>query len=445
MAMAEEPGAFDMLSAAARGELSELASDCVHCGFCLPSCPTYVLWGQEMDSPRGRIHLMNQGLAGESLSPAMVRHFDACLGCMACVTACPSGVQYNRLIETTRATVERARPRSPAQRALRALVFQLFPYRRRLAALRGPLWIYQRAGAPLRNAVAKLSPTLAAAETLAPPLRRRERLPRLLAARGQRRATVGLLTGCVQSGFFSHVSAATARVLAMEGCEVVVPRGQGCCGALSLHAGRTKQAHRFARRTIDTFTAARVDFVVTDSAGCGSAMKEYADTLADDSRYAARARDLAAKTRDVTELLTELGPVATRHPLPLRMAYHDACHLRHAQRVTAPPRALLRGIPELSVRELAEPEICCGSAGVYNLFEPAAAHDLGVRKAGHVRDAAVDLLAAGNPGCLLQITSKLAEAGTPIPTAHTIEVLDASLRAQSPSTLTGLTRQDVRR
>lgn len=421
-------GAFD----ADHPPSAALAGDCVHCGFCLPSCPTYVLWGEEMDSPRGRIHLMQQGMAGAPLTDEMAGHFDACLGCLACVSACPSGVKYDLLLNDTRAQVERRYRRTFGQRLLRTAIFQLFPYPRRLRVMRLPLLAYQRTGLSRLGAAlaARLSPTLSTMERIAPPLRRQHRLPQRVRARGERRATVGLLTGCVQSAFFGHVSAATARVLALEGCEVVIPRGQGCCGALSAHTGRRPEAVRFARATIDRFDAAGVDYVVTDSAGCGSAMKEYAELLSDDPRYADRAHRFAERTRDVTELLADLGPVAERHPLPATVAYHDACHLAHAQRIRSAPRQLLAGIPELRLAEIAEPELCCGSAGVYNLLEPQPARELGDRKAALVRATGADLLVAGNPGCLLQISSSLRSAGAPMPTAHTIELLDASLRGK---------------
>ena len=244
-----------------------------------------------------------------------------------------------------------------------------------------------------------------------------------------------MLTGCVQAEFFPRVNAATARVLAMEGCDVVVPRGQGCCGALSVHNGREDEAMAFARRTIDTFDAAGVEHVVVNAAGCGSSMKEYAALLADDPAYAARAERFATRVRDVTELLAELGPVAGRHPLPVTVAYHDACHLAHAQGVRTQPRELLRGIPELELREVADPEICCGSAGIYNIVNPEPARDLGDRKARAVLDTGADLLVTANPGCLMQVAgslSRMVAAGAPgarpVHLAHTVEVLDASLR-----------------
>jgi len=418
--------AFD----AHRPPSQDLVDDCVHCGFCLPTCPTYSLWGEEMDSPRGRIYLMNQGLNGEPLTDSMVQHFDACLGCMACVTACPSGVQYDKLIEATRAQVERRHPRPLTDRLLRAIVFALFPYPRRLRLLRGPLRVYQWSG--LSRLVGRLlarMPRLAALEALAPQLRRRPRIPERLPAAEPRRAVVGLLLGCVQREFFPQVNAATARVLQAEGCDVVVPRSQGCCGALSVHNGREAEAQRFARTLIDAFTADGVEYVVVNAAGCGSAMKEYADLLADDPAYAERAKAFAGRVRDLSELLVELGPVAVRHPLPMAVAYQDACHLAHAQGVRSQPRQLLRGIPELQLREIAEPEICCGSAGIWNVLNPEPARELGDRKAAAVAATGADVLVTANPGCLMQIASAMRRCGGAITLAHTAEVLDASIGA----------------
>ncbi len=414
---------------------AQLAADCVHCGFCLPTCPTYLLWGEEMDSPRGRIYLMQSGLEGEPMTDSMVQHFDACLGCMACVTSCPSGVQYDKLIEATRAQVERRHDRSARDRLLREAIFALFPYHRRLRLFRGPLRLYQRSGLEgvLRRVgvLDRLAPTLAALESLAPPLGRPIRIPERLPARGERRAVVGMLLGCVQREFFPDVNAATARVLQAEGCEVVVPRRQGCCGALSVHSGREQEARAFARSVIDVFEAAGVEHVVVNAAGCGSAMKEYADLLADDPGYAARARAFAARVRDVTEILVELGPVAPRHPLPITVAYHDACHLAHAQGVRAQPRRLLGDIPGLELREIADPEICCGSAGVYNVLNPEPARELGDRKAADVLATGADVLVTANPGCLMQVAASVKRGGGSIALAHTVEVLDASIRARS--------------
>ncbi|MEO3872265.1 heterodisulfide reductase-related iron-sulfur binding cluster [Nonomuraea sp. B12E4] len=393
----------------------KLINDCVHCGFCLPTCPTYALWGEEMDSPRGRIHLMKQHVEGTPITPEMAGHFDACLGCMACVTACPSGVQYNLLIEQTRAAVEREHEREPRERAVREVVFSLFPYPRRLRLLRPAMWLAGRM-APF---LGRVHPSLGAMAALAPRVEQRQRLPRLVRARGERRAVVGMLTGCVQGEFFPQVNAATARVLAMEGCDVVIPPGQGCCGALSVHSGRQDQARRLASRTIRVFERAGVDTVVVNAAGCGSSMKEYGELLG--SRPSFRVMDLS-------EYLAELGPVAKRHPLPLTVAYHDACHLAHAQGIRAQPRELLNGIPELELREIPESAICCGSAGTYNLLQPQAAGDLGDRKAEAVATTGAELLVSANPGCTMQIASAMRRAGAEIRVAHTAEVLDASLR-----------------
>jgi glycolate oxidase iron-sulfur subunit len=422
----------------------ELIADCVHCGFCLPTCPTYLLWGEEMDSPRGRIQLMKLAQAGEvGLDETVTRHFDRCLGCMACVTACPSGVRYDRLIEATRAQVERHTDRDVPDRAFRELIFALFPHPERLRALLPLLWLGQRG--VVRRAVrsplaARLLPRqLRALEAIAPPVR----LAALTSwpaditpAQGQRRLRVALLLGCVQRVFFESVNAATIRVLAAEGCEVVVPRGQGCCGALSLHAGREAEALAYARRLIDAFDGARVDAIVVNAAGCGSTLKEYGELLRDDPDYADRARAFAGRVRDISEVLAGLEPAAPRHPLPLRVAYHDACHLAHAQGVRREPRAVLRSIPDLEVLEVPEGEICCGSAGIYNLIEPEPAAALGERKARNILDIHPDAIAAANPGCLLQINSALARLGASIPTVHPVELLDASIRGVPPAALT---------
>ena len=417
-----------------------LVGDCVHCGFCLPTCPTYVLWGEEMDSPRGRIYLMKEGLEGEPMSDSMVQHWDACLGCMACVTACPSGVQYDKLIESTRAQVERRHERDGKDKALRGLIFSIFPHPKRLRLLRGPLRGYQKLGLDRlvrrTGLLERMAPQLAAMEGLAPRLGRPEPLPPRIEATGTRRAVVGLLTGCVQGAFFPGVNSATARVLRAEGCEIVVPPSQGCCGALSVHNGREAEAQKYARSVIDAFDDADVEYIVVNAAGCGSTMKEYADLLADDPRYAERAKAFAEKVRDVSEILAELGPVAPRHPLPMSVAYHDACHLAHAQGVRSQPRQLLTGIPGLELREIAEGELCCGSAGIYNILNPEPARELGDRKAANIVATGAEVLVTANPGCLMQVTSAIERSGHPMGMAHTIEVLDASIRGLPAHELT---------
>jgi glycolate oxidase iron-sulfur subunit len=409
-----------------------LIADCVHCGFCLPTCPTYVLWGEEMDSPRGRIYLMKEGLEGEPLDSSMVRHLDQCLGCMACVTACPSGVQYDKLIDAVRPQLERRASRPRAEKLYRELIYNLFPYPRRLRAMRGPLRAYQasRLGQVLQRSglLDRLPGPLQAMETLAPKLGKVERVPERTPAVGTRRRTVGLLTGCVQGTFFPDVNAATVRVLAAEGCEVVVPRGQTCCGALPAHGGREEQSLGFAKRVIRAFERAGVETVVVNAAGCGSNMKEYAHQLRDEPEWAARAEALAEKVRDITELLDELGPVAERHPLPMRVAYQDACHLAHAQGIREQPRRLLRGIPGIELKELVEAEICCGSAGTYNLLNPEPARELGERKARNVLATGAQIMVTANPGCWMQVATTLARMGKRMPVAHTVQVLDASIR-----------------
>jgi glycolate oxidase iron-sulfur subunit len=327
--------------------------------------------------------------------------------------------------------VEAGAPRTRVDRALRAGIFALFPYPRRMRMLRGPLKLTRWRG--VATVAGRLHPSLGAMAALTPPIQPRVELPRRIAALpggrpGPARARVGLLTGCVQSAFFSHVSAATARVLSREGCDVVVQARPGCCGALAHHAGRTQQARRMARRTVAAFDRAGVDAVVTDVAGCGSVMKEYGDLLADDPRWATRAATMATKVRDITELLVALGePLSPRHPVPLTVAYHDACHLSHGQGVRTQPRHLLAGIPDLRVVPVPDADVCCGSAGVYNLLEPDAAARLGSRKVAALRSAGADAVVAGNPGCLLQIAAAARREGESLRVMHTVEVLDASL------------------
>jgi glycolate oxidase iron-sulfur subunit len=482
------------------GSLRGLAGDCVHCGFCLPACPTYQLWGEEMDSPRGRIHLITQILDSGHGSAAAASHFDRCLGCMACMTACPSGVQYDQLIEAARTWAEPGEgqpgqgqpgqgqpgqgqqpqlpaplpPRSLRDRAVRSAIFATFPYPSRLRAALLPLRVAQRTGLDRLAAGSKLLrrvvPEAAAALAVAPappaagrggvvearsrhdgkPPVAARRLPARVPAQGERRAVVGMLTGCVQQVLFPQVNAATARVLAAEGCDVIVPPRQGCCGALSLHGGRRAQAADFARATIEAFERAGVDAVIVNAAGCGSAMKEYGHLLAGDPDWAGRAAAFSQTVRDFSEFLADLGPVAPRHPLAsgsgagVTAAYHDACHLGHAQRITAQPRALLRGIPGLMLAEIADAGTCCGSAGIYNLVQPEAAAELGQRKARAVAATGADLLVSANPGCSLQIAQALAAAreadggsGRPMRVAHVAEVLDASIRGVPLESLPG--------
>ena len=413
--------------------------DCVHCGFCLPACPTYVSWREEMDSPRGRIDLMRGLAEGQiAFNATVVAHFDRCLGCMACLPACPSGVRYDVLIEETRARIEREHRRRPLDRLLRAALFAVLPYPRRLAAV--ALLLQGFPAASVRRLfrsrkIRRLLPrVLAELEALAPagPRGGEVDLPRLTPSSGAARARVALLAGCVQRVFFPEVNAATIRVLAAEGCEVVVPVDQGCCGSLSIHAGREEEARGFARRLIEAFEAeersAPLDAIVVNAAGCGSHLKDLQRLFADDPAWRDRATALAARVRDVTELLVALGATAPRHPLPVRVAYHDACHLAHAQRIRAAPRELLRSIPQLELVEVPEGDQCCGSAGIYNLVQPASAGEIGERKAENVLATGAELLASANPGCTLQIQKHLRARGRPMAAVHPVEILDASLR-----------------
>ena len=429
--------AVEQAFAPAAGPERALIDDCVHCGFCLPTCPTYVLWGEEMDSPRGRILLMDLAEKGElGMDAAVVRHWDSCLGCMACVTSCPSDVQYNRLIEQTRTQIEERFNREPGDRRFRDAIFAVLPYHRRMTALAVPLLAYRASG--LQRVMRRsglyrhLPKRIRHLESLSPVVTWasiREQAPEHTAPTSAPTLRVAMLTGCVQRALFGDVNAATARVLAAHGCEVIAPRSQACCGALEVHAGREHAALARARALIEVLDNPTIDRVVVNSAGCGSTMKEYGELLKLDQAWADRAAVFAAKVRDVHEILAELeSPTALLRPLELSVAYHDACHLAHAQGVRDEPREVLRRIPGLLVIEVPESAICCGSAGVYNLLEPDAAGELGRRKAANVRSVEPDALAAANPGCLLQISAKLGAEGRPIPTFHPIELIDASLR-----------------
>jgi glycolate oxidase iron-sulfur subunit len=399
--------------------IRELARVCVHCGFCLPTCPTYLLWSEEMDSPRGRIQLMEARLDGTvALNRTVVEHFDRCLGCMACVSSCPSGVAYDRLIETTRDTVEREFRRTRTERLVRSLLFQLLPYPKRMVTA-------LRLAAPARRA--PLPRALRPLVEIAPPWRDAERPPSLTLAKGNPVTRVGLLTGCVQSAVFGSVNTATARVLAADGFDVAAPP-QGCCGALSVHAGRLDEGKAFARKLIEAFESANIDLVVVNASGCGSHLKELSWLLGDDPAWAERAAAFSARVRDVGELLETTEPRARRNPLPLRVALQDSCHLRHAQGLPLASRTSLQRIPGLEVVEPAEQDICCGSAGIYNIVQADAARELGERKARHVLATGAQVLASANPGCLVQLATTLRRLQQPLPALHPVELVDASIR-----------------
>jgi len=461
----------------------ELIKTCIHCGFCLPTCPTYLVWGEEMDSPRGRIVLMRQATETTGDVGQIVTHIDRCLGCMACVTACPSGVRYDALIEQMRPEVERRTRRTLPDRAFRRFCFEVFTHPGRLRAMVPFLVIGRRTGLD-RRLRAWLERRSSVGQTAGPPpstgspgltepppsgngsnwrsftgIRRKRnagsgrtagfrrlaammrltpevklsaawgRLPEQTPANakaGPARGTVGLLQGCVARVFFARTNQATVRVLSAEGFNVVVPKEAGCCGALQMHSGAEEEAKERARATIAAFEACET--VAVNAAGCGSTMKEYGRLLADDPEWAESAVAFAAKVADVTELLATDEPRAPRHPVTLTVAYHDACHLAHAQKVRAQPRTVLAGIPGLTVLQPAEWEVCCGSAGLYNMLEPEPAAELGRRKVSNLTATGAQAVVAGNPGCALQIT---AHSEGRLPVYHPIEVLDASISGRS--------------
>ncbi|HEY8552091.1 MAG TPA: heterodisulfide reductase-related iron-sulfur binding cluster [Thermaerobacter sp.] len=453
---------------------------CVHCGFCLSACPTYLLLGEEMDSPRGRIYLMKEALEGRiPVAGSVAAHVDRCLGCLACVSACPAGVRYGELLTPFRALREERAPRPRVERWLRAALLATLTdprrFRRavRLAAAVGPRLrdaLRRRVGdggettpavaggatgggaadptgapeaapgpgpsapgfdgaataglggdgpAPARWLLRRLVALLELAPSRVPAS---DPLPRVIPARGRRRARVALLTGCVQQVLAPRINRATAHVLAANGVEVVVPPTQGCCGALPLHAGDLDRARRLAARNLRAFPD-DVDAVVVNAAGCGSAMKEYGHLFAGHPE-AERARALAARVRDVAEFLDELGPCEPGPlPAPRRVAYHDACHLAHGQGIREAPRRLLAAIPNLELVELDEPDLCCGSAGTYNLEHPDVARVLQARKVASILRSGAQAVATGNIGCLVQIRQGLEREGVSLPVVHTVELL----------------------
>jgi glycolate oxidase iron-sulfur subunit len=396
---------------------------CVHCGICLPQCPTYRVLGEEMDSPRGRVYLM-RAVAEHRLdvTDGFRRHLDLCLGCRACETACPAGVPFGSLLETSRAQIER-HGRPPRERFLASLIFAVFPYPGRLRALLTAGRLYRRSGLQAlvrRTRILERWPRLAAMERLLPDVPAAATLPELVPARGQSRGRVALLTGCVQRHLYADVNHDTARLLALAGWDVVVPRGQGCCGALELHGGRLDALRRRAIALASVFPG-DADWVVTNAAGCGSAMREYGHWTAD-----AAATRMASRTRDVTELLADAElPLA---PLPLTVTYHDPCHLAHGQKVRAAPRALLAKIPGLTVVPLGDSELCCGSAGVYNILEPEMAERLLAQKIDRIVESGARTVVTGNPGCILQIASGCRRRGVAIEVIHPVTLLARAVR-----------------
>lgn len=417
----------------------ELIDTCVHCGFCLSTCPSYRVIGKEMDSPRGRIYLMDAINKGEAtINDATSSHFDSCLGCLACVSTCPSGVEYDKLIAATRPQVERNQPRNLADRLIRTLIFNLFPYPNRLRAFLPPLWLYQQSGLQklIRQTeiIKKVSPRLAAMESILPKITIdsfQDKLPAIIPAQGEKRYRVGMILGCVQRLFFNSVNEATVRVLTANGCEVVIPKNQGCCAALPAHQGQEEQAQSLARQMINSFADTEVDAIIINAAGCGHTLKEYGHILADDPNYKQQAQQFAAKVKDVQEFLSEVGLTAKLSPIverELRVVYQDACHLLHGQKISLQPRQLLQQIPGIKLTEPLDAALCCGSAGVYNMLQPKVADELGQQKVTNLVNTGADLIASSNPGCALQITKHLTLQNKAIELLHPLELLDYSIR-----------------
>ena len=417
----------------------DLIDTCVHCGFCLATCPSYRVIGKEMDSPRGRIYLMDAINKGEAtIDEATSQHFDSCLGCLACVTTCPSGVEYDKLIAATRPQVERNQSRNLPDRLLRTLIFNLFPYPNRLRAFLPAFWLYQQSGIQKIVRQTKLldrvSPRLAAMESILPQVTTdslQDTLPEVIPAKGQRRYRVGVILGCVQRLFFSPVNEATARVLTANGCEVVIPKTQGCCAALPAHQGQENQAQTLAKQMIDSFEDLELDAVIINAAGCGHTLKEYTHILEDVPEYREKAREFVSKVKDINEFLSSIKLTSKLHPLAeseLKIVYQDACHLLHGQQISLQPRQLLKKIPGIKLKEPLDAALCCGSAGVYNMLQPEVANDLGQQKVTNLLNTGADVIASPNPGCALQITKHLKFKDRQPLVMHPIELLDCSIR-----------------
>ncbi len=417
----------------------KIIDTCIHCGFCLSTCPSYRIIGKETDSPRGRIYLMDAINEQQiNINDTTVEHFDTCLGCLACVTTCPSGVKYDQLISSTRHQIERNYPRSFLEKVYRNLVFSIFPYPNRLRPLLLPLMVYQKLGIQsiIRNTglLKKISPRLSAMDAILPQINLSafvEPLYDLIAPQGKKRYRVGVILGCIQRLFFSPINDATIRVLTANGCEVIIPKSQGCCAALPEHQGQTEQAKTLAKQMIDSFENTKVDAIIINAAGCGHTLKEYGHILQDDPEYAEKAKQFAAKVKDVQEFLIEVGVTAKLHPISedkLTIVYQDACHLLHGQKISLQPRQLLKQIPGVELKEPIDAALCCGSAGIYNILQPEIAEQLGEQKVNNLVNTGAKLIASPNPGCSLQISKHLRLKGLKVPLLHPMELLDYSIR-----------------
>jgi glycolate oxidase iron-sulfur subunit len=416
----------------ADGPREEDLARCVHCGFCLQACPTYVITRLETESPRGRIALA-RGLSQGTIeaTPNVASHFDLCLQCRACETACPSGVPYGRIIEGARALVQ-SRPDRPKSWRLRSTVLrQMFASRWRLKTAFSALRTYQRS--PIAKWVRRLLPgRLRQMESMLPQLGDRFFEPPVVAAQpaGEVKATVALLSGCIMPMTHPQTHEATVRVLARNGCRVLVPASQGCCGALHVHNGDREAARHLARKNIDAFLSSGADYFVVNSAGCGSAMKEYDDLFEHDKAYAAKAARFVEGVRDVNELLVEIGFVAPTGRVEERVTYQDSCHLAHAQRIKDAPRQLLRSIPGVELTEMAMPDRCCGSAGIYNLTQTEMSRRVLDDKMRDVMSTDCDAICTANPGCMLQLDLGVRLNGGSQEVLHVVELLDRAYRAE---------------
>jgi len=396
---------------------------CVHCGFCLPTCPTYVVLGEEMNSPRGRIFLMKETLEGRLSVADTQPYIDRCLGCLACETSCPSGVPYGELLTPFRAWSEPQKKRTFMERLRRGILLATLPYpgRFRAAVVTG------RLARPLRKF---LPETLRAMVALSPDqLPTAFELPAIVAAEGPKRGRVALLAGCAQQVLAPGINRSTLAVLARNGVETILPRGQACCGGLAMHIGAERSAVATARKNLAAFPT-DVDAILSNASGCGSALHEYPMLFKGMPEFE-RAKAFASKATDISNFLDRLGLIAPP-PLrrPLKVAYHDACHLAHAQKTRAAPRRLLAQVPGLELVEPAEWELCCGSAGTYNLEQPATAEALGRRKAENLLATGAEMVVTGNIGCITQIEAHLRQLGRSIPIVHTIEFLDRAFRGE---------------
>ncbi len=412
----------------------KIIQDCVHCGFCLSSCPTYLETGNELDSPRGRIHLIKAAEEGRiPMGDSLVKHLDLCLGCLACETACPSGVKYGSLIEMSRGQIERRFKRGLGEKMLRAFIFSIFPYPRRLRFLLPFVYLVKALG--LKKVLppvllSRISLSGSSMFHMLPEVNSAfgETLADFYPAVGERKNRVALLNGCVQGVFFPEINRATVEVLRASGCEVVVPRDQGCCGALSVHSGRLEEGRGFARKLVDLFDTVDVDCIVVNSAGCGSTMKEYVEILRGDPVYSEAAARFSARTVDVMEFLSDTGIGAQLHPLDIRVTYQDACHIVHGQRIRSAPRELLRSVPGIKFAEMPRSDHCCGSAGIYNIVQPEMSTRLLSGKIREIEKTGADYLAVGNPGCMIQIRKGLLGSDSLTKVVHPVEILNWSLK-----------------